>query len=208
MKKLAPFILSLVIVTVAIVGLWQFMPAAGITETSTGKASTQSKTTEGSAAIGGAFTLTNTEGQTVTEQDLLGNWSLVYFGFTYCPDICPTTLLSMSQALDGLGQLSDRVTPVFITVDPARDTVDVMKAYAENFHPRLIALTGTQEQTDKAAKAYKVFYKLQKEEGNADYLVDHSGFAYLMNPQGQYVTHFTHSDNAETMMTILTKYIR
>jgi cytochrome oxidase Cu insertion factor (SCO1/SenC/PrrC family) len=164
--------------------------------------------TSGTASIGGAFSLIDTEGNSVTQETLKGTYSLVFFGFTSCPDICPTTLQAITIALDKLGTLGEGVKPVFITVDPERDTPEVMKKYVANFSPRILALTGSKEQTDAAANAYKVYYKAMRQEGDADYDVDHSGFIYLMNPAGEYVTHFSHKDSTESMAVALTKYLR
>jgi protein SCO1/2 len=161
----------------------------------------------GTLPIGGAFALVDTDGNTVTQDNLKGAYSLVFFGFTSCPDICPTTLQAMTGALDTLGTLAEGVKPVFITIDPQRDTPAVMKDYIKNFSPRFVALTGTKEQTDAAANAYKVYYKAAKKEGETDYNVDHSGFVYLMNPAGEYVTHLSHKDSAEQMAAELAKYL-
>ena len=146
-------------------------------------------TGEGVAAIGGAFALTDHTGAEVTEDILLGHYSLIYFGFTYCPDICPLTLQVVADAIDLLpGQKSELVQPIFISLDPERDTVNVMKSYVEYFHPRMIGLTGTVDQITDAANAYRVFF--QKRDFEVDYTVDHSGFLYLMNRSGRYIDHF------------------
>ena len=155
----------------------------------------------GRALIGGAFTLTDQTGTPRSEADLNGHYSLIYFGYTYCPDICPTSLSLMSQALDLLAETEPAkeaaVRPIFITVDPERDTVEAMAGYAEHFHPRLMALTGTPEQTAAAAKAYRVFFQKVEEPGATDYLMDHSSILYLMGPDGSYLTHFTHGSTVE-----------
>lgn len=146
----------------------------------------------GRALIGGPFTLTDHEGNTVTEADFKGRHTLVYFGYTFCPDVCPTELQSITEALEDLGPRADGVTPVFITVDPERDTVPVMADYAGNFHPRLRALTGTMEQIRAATRAYRVYFKkAETAEDDEYYLVDHTSLVYLMGPDGDYVTHFT-----------------
>lgn len=158
----------------------------------------------GRALVGGPFTLVDQNGETVTDEDFRGKLMLVYFGYSYCPDVCPTELHKMSVALDMLGDKADQVAPIFITVDPERDTVEQMKAYAELFHPNLIALTGTQEQTDAAVKAYRVYYKKVRDEATTlDYLVDHSSFIYLMGRDGAYLTHFdTQSTPEEIARTV------
>jgi protein SCO1/2 len=137
--------------------------------------------------IGGPFSLVDQNGVTRNDSDFRGKLMLVYFGYTYCPDICPATLLAMSQALDQLGQAGDQVQPIFITIDPERDTEAQMKLYAANFHPRLLALTGGAEQVSVAEKAYRVYAKKVTEPGKADYLMDHSSFIYLMDREGKLV---------------------
>ncbi len=155
----------------------------------------------GTALIGGPFTLTDQDGTARSEADLAGRYSLVYFGYTFCPDVCPTSLSTMTQGLDILAaQAPDQaaaVQPVFVTVDAERDTVEVLKAYASHFHPRLMALTGTPEEVAAAAKAYRIYYQKVEEPGASDYLMDHSSIIYLMGPDGAYLTHFTHAASAE-----------
>lgn len=139
--------------------------------------------------LGGAFTLMDQTGKTVTDKEVLTKPSLIYFGYTFCPDICPVDNARNSEAADILEQQGYEVTPVFITVDPARDTQKVMSDYAANMHPRMIALTGTPEQVDIASKAYKTFY--QKQEGDADnYLMTHSTFTYLTLPDRGFADFF------------------
>jgi cytochrome oxidase Cu insertion factor (SCO1/SenC/PrrC family) len=152
---------------------------------------------EGAAAIGGAFTLVDQKNNPVSSEALKGKFSLVYFGFTNCPDICPLALSTMTQALDIAGPVADDVIPVFITVDPERDTVQVMADYVANFHPRFLALTGTPEQVREAASAYRVYFKKAKEEAPDAYMMDHSGFVYLMDRTGAYMTHFKPDATAE-----------
>jgi protein SCO1/2 len=157
--------------------------------------------TSGSALIGGPFTLTDQAGVRRSEADLAGHYALVYFGYTYCPDVCPTSLSAMTQGLDLLEEQSPEkaraVLPVFITVDPERDTAEALAGYAEHFHPRLLALTGTPQEVDTAAKAYRIYYQKVEEPGASDYLMDHSSVIYLMGPDGSYLTHFTHASTAD-----------
>lgn len=138
------------------------------------------------ADIGGPFTLVDTAGRTVSSDDLKGKFLLIFFGFTFCPDICPTELQTVGHALDMLGARAERITPVFITVDPARDTPAAMKDYVTAFHPRMVGLTGTRAQTDAAAKAFRVYYRIgnPSQPGAMDYLVDHTSFLYLIGPDG------------------------
>ncbi len=157
--------------------------------------------------IGGAFTLVDQNGVTRHPEDFRGKLMLVYFGYTFCPDACPTALQDMSHAIDLLGAKGDAVQPIFITIDPARDTVEQMKLYASNFHPRLIALTGTPEQVAEAAKAYRVYYAKGKSNGGDDYLMDHTVFIYLMGRDGKYLSHFPPGATAEQMAEAIGKHL-
>ncbi|MBX7198082.1 MAG: SCO family protein [Rhodospirillaceae bacterium] len=148
-------------------------------------------TVSGQAAIGGPFTLEDSKGNVVTEAILNGHYSLVYFGYTFCPDICPLALQNMTQALQIAGPAADDVLPVFITIDPARDTKEVIAAYLGHFHPRMIGLTGTPEQIKAAESVYRVYAEKAPGSGDTpDYMMDHTGYIYLMDKQGQYVAHF------------------
>lgn len=151
--------------------------------------------------IGGPFTLTDHTGRQVTEADFRGKSMLIFFGYTFCPDVCPTSLTEISAAMDKLGPLADRVVPVLVTVDPERDTVPVLKDYVAHFHPSIVGLTGTLEQVKQAAKAFRVYFaKVQDKGGDKDaYLMDHSSVIYLMGPDGKFLTHFSHQTDAETM---------
>ena len=122
---------------------------------------------KGPPAIGGPFTLVNHSGETVTDTDFHGRFLLVFFGYTYCPDICPTTLTTITEALDRLGPDGDKVTPVFVSVDPERDRPEYLKEYLAYFHPRLVGLRGTPEQVAAAAGAYRVYYAKAGQEGGA-----------------------------------------
>lgn len=153
------------------------------------RAPSQQTTSSGTATVGGPFTLVDQQGRTVTDETFRGRWMLVFFGFTHCPDVCPTALNDMSAVLAELGTAADKVQPIFITVDPERDTVEAMSQYVANFDPRIVALTGTPEQIAQAAKAYRVYYKKMPQ--GDDYTMDHTGILYLMDPQGRFMTHFT-----------------
>jgi cytochrome oxidase Cu insertion factor (SCO1/SenC/PrrC family) len=170
------------------------------------------QSSSGRALIGGPFTLTDHNGRTVTEKDLLGKYSLVVFGYTFCPDICPTELGVMTEALNKLGTKAEAITPVFITIDPKRDTVEQVKNYVGSFHPRFVGLTGTEEQIKQAASAYRVYYA-QADSGSSDpksdaYLMDHSTFIYLMSPAGEYVTHFGYGISPEDLASRLEKSVQ
>jgi cytochrome oxidase Cu insertion factor (SCO1/SenC/PrrC family) len=160
-------------------------------------------TSTGAALVGGPFTLTDHTGKQVTDKDFLGRHMLVFFGFTYCPDICPTELQVMTAALDMMGPNGDKIQPVFITVDPERDTPDVMKAYVENFGPRLVGLTGSPQEIAAAAKAYRVYYAKSAKTGSEDYLMDHSSILYLMGADGRFVKHFTYTTDAAKLADAL-----
>jgi protein SCO1 len=137
------------------------------------------------ASLGGPFTLTEADGATVTDRSFPGKFLLVYFGYTYCPDACPTALSNIAGALAKLGATADKVQVLFITVDPRRDTPKVMGDYVKAFDPRIVGLTGSPDQINAVAKEYKVYVAAHTEDGN-DYLVDHSSFIYLMNPEGKF----------------------
>jgi protein SCO1/2 len=132
---------------------------------------------------------------------------LIYFGYTFCPDACPTALQNMSTALDDLGDSAKAVQPIFITVDPERDTVAQLKRYAANFHPRLVALTGSAEQTMAAARAYRIYYEKNLHGAELDYLVDHSSFIYLMGRDGRYLAHFGPDVSADKLAAAIKKYL-
>ncbi len=139
-------------------------------------------------AVGGSFSLLDGDGNRVTDRDLRGKYALVYFGYTFCPDVCPTTLNQVSEAFDRLGAKADRVRPVFITVDPARDTPAVMKQYASSFTPRLLPLTGSAAEIADVAKKYRVYYAPHRTgDAPGDYTMDHSSVLYLMGPDGRFV---------------------
>lgn len=145
---------------------------------------------EGKATIGGPFKLTDHEGKEITDDRLKGNWTLVYFGFTHCPDICPDELQKMVEAIDVIEKRDNiQITPVFISVDPERDSVEQIREYVKEFHPRLIGLTGRPEEIKQVARAYRVYYMKTGEE-DADYLVDHSIIIYLMDPNMEFVKFF------------------
>jgi protein SCO1/2 len=158
------------------------------------------------SAIGGPFELVDQNGKTVTEAALKGKWSLIYFGYTHCPDACPTALNDISIALGELGAKRDQVRPVFITVDPERDTPEALKSYVTAFDAPITALTGTPEQVAKAAKDYRVYYAKHPEPGG-DYSMDHSSVIYVMDPQGRFTATFTHESSPEQIADRLKKLV-
>jgi protein SCO1 len=141
--------------------------------------------------IGGPFTLTSPDGATVTEQTYRGKWVLVYFGFTSCPDSCPAALLEIAAALEKLGPDADKLQPLFITVDPLRDTPAIMGNYTQSFDSRIVGLTGTPRQITAVAQEYGAYYEPRKSgPGAEDYVIDHSTYLYLMDAEGKFVRGF------------------
>ena len=164
--------------------------------------------TSGKALIGGPFELAGKDGKTVTDKDFRGRYMLVFFGFTHCPDICPAELQVMSAALEDLGADADKVVPIFITLDPERDTPEAVTAYAQNFGTNFVGLTGSPEAIEKAAKAYRVTYqKFQDESMGDDYSIDHSALVYLMGPDGAFVTHIPYGTPPKKMAETLRRYL-
>ncbi len=154
--------------------------------------------------IGGPIVLVDHTGKTRTDRDFRGHLMLVYFGFTYCPDVCPTDLMAIGQALELLGPDGDEVQPIFITLDPARDTAEHLAEYVPLFHPRLIGLTGSDDAIRKAADAYKVYYaKVALGKEADDYTIDHTAYIYLMDRDGKYLGFFPPGTSAERMVEII-----
>lgn len=151
-------------------------------------------------AIGGAFTLVDQNGKAFSSERLKGKPTLIYFGYAFCPDVCPTSLLLMQTAIEKLGpDAFKKVNLVFITVDPERDTPELMKGYVENFSPTFIGLTGTAEQVAAASRAYRVYYQKVPGKNGGPYLMDHSSIVYLLDRNGRFTTHFTHEAKAEAI---------
>ena len=203
-RALIVFFLGLSVLAAG-VGGWLWSQRGGPAVAVTGPTSSQ-----GTALVGGPFELVDQNGQPRSAADFRGRFMLIYFGYTYCPDICPTSLLSMTQGLDLLAETDPeaavKVAPIFITVDPERDTVETMAAYASSFHEDLVALTGTAEQVAGAAKAYRVYYT-RYDDGGGDYLMDHTSLIYLMGPDGAYLSHFGHTAQAEEIAAGLRRYM-
>ena len=159
-------------------------------------------------ALGGAFTLVDHTGRTVTERDFAGRPMLVYFGFTYCPDVCPTELGTIAAALDAMGEAGERVTPVFITIDPERDSPAAMADYVTRFHPRMVGLTGSADQIARAARAYRVYYAKVQPRDSASYLMDHSSFIYLVGADGRVRSLFRPETPPEAIATAVRAQLR
>lgn len=167
----------------------------------------RSSTVAGGGDIGGPFTLVDEDGKTVTDKDVLAKPSLVYFGYSFCPDVCPLDNARNADAVDLLKAKGMDVTPVFISIDPERDTPEVLKAFTANLHPNMIGLTGTPEQVQAASRAYKTYYKKQ-DSGDQYYMMDHSTFTYLMLPGHGFADFFTRDDTAEQIAERTACYIQ
>lgn len=161
---------------------------------------------------GGPFELTAHTGETVSSEQFLGRYMLVYFGYSYCPDVCPLDLQKMSVALYQLEQQGYDTTPIqpiFISIDPERDTVEELANYVPDFHPRLLALTGSLDQISAVARDYKVYFAKRAQEGTDDYLMDHSALIFVMDPEGNYVRLFSSRDKptdiAQSLAPVLEK---
>ena len=152
----------------------------------------------GTSQIGGPFELLNAKGETVTDKDVITGPSLIYFGYTFCPDVCPLDNARNAEAIDLLEEQGKMVTPIFISIDPARDTPEVVGDYAANLHERMIGLTGSLAQVKAASQAYKTYYKVPESEDEY-YTVDHSTFSYLVLPDYGFVQFFRRDTSAEDM---------
>jgi protein SCO1 len=193
-------VIAIVLAAVLVVAAGALL-ALAVRETPRGAAGTAL-----ASAIGGPFHLTDQNGKAVSDADLKGKWQLVFFGYTHCPDACPTALNEIALALDQLGEKRGEVAVVFITVDPERDTPDVMKSYVQSFDAPIIALTGSPDAVAQAAKAYRVYYA-KHPRGDGDYDMDHSAVIYVMNPEGRFTATFTPDSTADAIAQRLQKLI-
>lgn len=154
----------------------------------------------GEALVGGPFTMVKHTGETVTEKSFAGKPMLLFFGFTFCPDVCPTELQVMAEALRQLGDRGSDIQPIFVTTDPDRDTPTVMASYVAAFGDQFVGLTGTPEQVKQIATAYRVFYqRVENKDAPDAYLMDHSSIIYLMDGNGKFLKHFTYSTDAKAL---------
>lgn len=157
---------------------------------------------EAPSTMGGPFVLTDQTGKAVTERDLVGKPSLIFFGFTFCPEVCPTTLLHITKWLKDLGPDGNRINAFYVTIDPTRDTQKQLQQYLTSFDPRIRGLTGTTAQVDRIAKAYRVYYKRVNLK-NGDYVMDHSTMIYMIDAKGQYVGPIGYGEADEHVMPLL-----
>lgn len=197
--RLALWILvALTTLGMAVFGAWRWL---GPERIPTAQEASQS-------AISGRFSLVDHNGNRVTDEDFRGKWLLVFFGYTHCPDVCPTTLNEIAEVMERLAADADKVQPLFITVDPERDTPDAMAEYVAAFDPRIVGLTGTPEQIKAATGSFRVYYaKAPGEEAPGGYLMDHSAFLYLMNPEGRFETAFGFQDGVKKIVSGIRKYL-
>jgi len=191
MKKINPMIMMAGVVALAVVTVFGLSQMGG-RSSSSGVASSK-----GSSLVGGAFSLIDHTGKRVTEKNYRGKYQLVYFGYTHCPEICPTSLQAMSEAMEALGEQGDQIVPLFITVDPERDKPAALADYISNFDPRIVGLTGTPEEIHKASKNYRVYSKKVISKDATDF--DHSAITFFMDKQGRYLTHFAYGVDGLTM---------
>jgi protein SCO1/2 len=193
------------------IALWSLIAAAGIGAAllATGMVPRQEPRVQSSgiADIGGPFQLTTHKGMPLTDADLRGRPYLVFFGFTYCPEICPTTLTELTARYEALGAEADKLTTLLVTVDPARDTQEALSQYMTAFHPSFVALRGTQEQTDAMVKTYRATARKVPTTGD-DYTMDHTTVVYMMDRQGRFVGTLDPHEKAEVQLTKLRRLIK
>jgi protein SCO1/2 len=194
---LIAMIAMIAIVAVAGVAIWRITQAGPVASAGSG------------VSIGGPFTLTDQAGAAVTEKTYDGSYRLIYFGYTFCPDACPTELGVMAQAIETMGPAGQKVQPIFITIDPDRDTVQQLKGYVPLFDKRLVGLTGTPQQIAAVAKAYKVYYAKADQPGvdTKSYGMNHSSFVYLMDPKGRFLTVFSSDTDSDKMAAEIRRYM-
>lgn len=160
----------------------------------------------GRGSVGGPFTLTDQSGKPRSDTEFRGKLMIIYFGYTFCPDVCPTDLMAITQALDALGPASEDIQPIFITIDPERDT-KVLADYISAFHPKLIGLTGSPDQIRQVANAFKASYAKVPDERTGNYSIDHAGVIYLVGRNGEYLGFMPPQTGPERITEILRKYL-
>jgi cytochrome oxidase Cu insertion factor (SCO1/SenC/PrrC family) len=194
----------------ALLVVWQFGKSETRVDTLRSDAQTVSPgqtVPPNTAPIGGPFALINQDGKQVTDLQFRGKYLLIYFGYTYCPDLCPTGLQTIAHALDQLGSDAKKVQTLYITIDPARDTPAKLKEYVASFHPDIIGLTGSAAQIAAVAKEYQVYYAKGEMVDDKDYTMDHSGYIYLMDPEGKFITTFDEeADPTSIIKTLRAKW--
>ncbi|MEM7620968.1 MAG: SCO family protein [Pseudomonadota bacterium] len=158
--------------------------------------------------IGGPFSLMAHTGERVSEKDFKGKLTLMYFGYSHCPDVCPGDLQVMANALDELGSKVQNINAVFVSIDPERDTAETLGNYLDYFHKKIVGLTGTKQEIQKIAKAYRIYYaRVEAPDSGVKYLMNHSAITYLMDKNGSYLTHFNHGTDPKQMVARISKYL-
>lgn len=160
-----------------------------------------------SSDFGGSFKLTDHTGQIVTDRDFLGQYVILYFGYTQCADVCPMVLFSIGQALKKIEPVAGNITPLFVNLDPDRSSLIVMKQYVHNFHPRFIGLTGSEREISRAAGAYGIRYRYVKDD-NGMTRMEHSGKIFFIGPNGEVLTYFPHEASVDWIATVMERYVR
>ena len=190
-------------IAIAIVyaAMWESSPAGNVQRVDAARL--MNELMSGTAAVGGPFTLTDASGKRVSLADFRGKVVVLYFGYTFCPDVCPTDLLAIARLLDTPGVDREQVQPVFVTLDPARDTPAQLASYVSSFSPRIVALSGTESEVRAVATSYKVFYEKVRAPGSAHYVIDHTAFIYIIDPQGNYAGFFPPGTSVERMSTVV-----
>ena len=183
-----------------LLALHKFQESRGVVYKETTSGTTQ--------VIGGDFTLVDQHGNPRSTTEFRGKILLIYFGYTYCPDVCPMALEHMTEALEMLGKDRDKIAVLFVSVDPTRDTTETLKLYSTNFDPNIVMLTGTEEALQDAMGKYRVYAKKEIKEGFSDYLINHTSVVYVMRPDGTYITSFAHSTEPEKIKSILLKQLQ
>jgi len=162
----------------------------------------------GKGSVGGPFTLTDQDGGRRSLSDFRGKLVLLYFGFTYCPDVCPTDLMAVGNLVRSLGPEGDQLQPVFVTLDPERDTRDILRAYATSFHTRFISPSGTEDEIRRVATSYKVFFEKVRPPGTGTYFIDHSAYVFLLDRDGRFITLFPPGTPQERMAVMVREQLQ
>ena len=204
----APALLAVVLAATA-AGAWVYqredLPPAGSRE---GAARMMSDLMSGKGPVGAPFTLTDQGGVRRNLSDFRGKLVLLYFGFTYCPDVCPTDLMAMGNLIRSLGPAGDQVQPVFVTLDPARDRPEMLRAYVASFHPRFVALTGAEDEIRRVATSYKVYFEKVKPPGASTYFIDHTAYVFLLDREGRFVSLFPPGTPQERMAVMVREQLK
>ncbi len=210
MKRFAPALLLIALVVAALLGgyLW-YLGDQRAAQQALNIQSEMPLTTKSAVTIGGPFTLTHHSGDEKASTDLPGDYQLIYFGYSYCPDICPTSLGMIITALNSLPEkLAQKITPVFVTIDPERDTAALIREYVTLFDPRMQGFTGSPAQIETVKDAYKVYAVKRESDEYSDYLVDHSSYIFFMRKDGTFIDLFPHDVTADEMAKKIGRIMR